>query len=341
MQKKRDARYDYAKLFLISCVVMGHLGNRYADDSATVASIQFWVYLFHMPAFIFISGLFAKRTVREKQWTKAAGYVLLYIFFKFLNYLVTGINKGFDSASINFFRENGIPWFALAMFWWFMITILIQKADKRVVFAGAILAAVASGYFKQINSFLVIQRTINFYPFFYAGYAMDLKKLGERLTKTWVRVVSVALLAVSAFISFAYYDKIYYWRGLFRGLKAYSAIKKGMPYEWGGLWRLLAFVISFALAFAVLSVMPSIETFISRLGRQTLSVYVFHSACIALSLKHIPGLSKWMRGGRLAVRCVILLVVIVLFTSLPIFEWPLRKLMELPEMVRKKLAKKE
>ncbi len=339
MQKKRDARYDYAKLFLICCVVMGHLGNRYADDSATVASLQFWVYLFHMPAFIFISGLFAKRTVLEKQWSKAAGYLLLYIFFEVLTYVVTGINRGFGSASIDFFHEIGIPWYALAMFWWFLVTILVRKADRRVVFLVCVLAAVASGYFKQINSFLVIQRTINFYPFFYAGYAADIKKLGEKLKNPSLRGVSAALLAASVFISFEFYDEIYYWRNLFRGLKAYSAIRKGLPYQWGGLWRLAAFVISFALTFAVLSVMPSVESFVSRLGRRTLSVYVFHSACISLALRRVKGLAKWMKSGNLALNCVIMIVVVVLFTSLPVFEWPLRKLMELPDLVARKVRR--
>ena len=62
-------KWDNYKLFLIICVVLGHIGNYYAASSPLLAKAQFWVYLFHMPAFIFVSGLFSKKLSMKKDGT--------------------------------------------------------------------------------------------------------------------------------------------------------------------------------------------------------------------------------------------------------------------------------
>ena len=56
-------------------------------DSRPVLVLQFWVYLFHMPAFVFVSGLFSKNAIKEKRWDKAIPYVFLYLLMKFLLFL--------------------------------------------------------------------------------------------------------------------------------------------------------------------------------------------------------------------------------------------------------------
>lgn len=61
--KKRNETIDVAKGFAIICVVLGHvLGFNFYDsnDPNSVSSLHDFIYAFHMPLFIFLSGLVAK-----------------------------------------------------------------------------------------------------------------------------------------------------------------------------------------------------------------------------------------------------------------------------------------
>ena len=58
MQPKRTRidKWDNYKLILISLVVIGHFMKAQLDISETAKQIYWFIYLFHMPAFIMTSG---------------------------------------------------------------------------------------------------------------------------------------------------------------------------------------------------------------------------------------------------------------------------------------------
>ena len=62
---------DNIKVVLIFLVVFGHLIERYIDTSDTLMAIYMFIYIFHMPLFMMISGFFA-------------GNIAKYSFGKFL-----------------------------------------------------------------------------------------------------------------------------------------------------------------------------------------------------------------------------------------------------------------
>src|SRR5699024_11223405 len=57
---ERNAYFDNAKLLLIFFVVFGHMIQPFIDDSVYVGTFYTWLYTFHMPAFIFLAGFYAK-----------------------------------------------------------------------------------------------------------------------------------------------------------------------------------------------------------------------------------------------------------------------------------------
>ena len=65
--KERVSLWDNAKFLLIFLVVLGHFADYYTKDSLNMRRLFLFIYLFHMPAFIFISGLFSKNTVNHKR----------------------------------------------------------------------------------------------------------------------------------------------------------------------------------------------------------------------------------------------------------------------------------
>ncbi|MCR5006052.1 MAG: acyltransferase family protein, partial [Clostridiales bacterium] len=89
----RVAKWDNAKAILIYCVVLGHFVAAYQDKAAVYRSVFFFLYLFHMPGFFLISGLFSKRFANEERLNGRKFVPLLIlclvgIFLRFLSRVI-------------------------------------------------------------------------------------------------------------------------------------------------------------------------------------------------------------------------------------------------------------
>lgn len=175
-----------------------------------------------------------------------------------------------------------------------------------------------------------MRRTIVFFPAYYLGYITDINWLVRKLDNIKIKIASAIVIVATIAFTFLYYDKISYWEVLFRGHAEFSAIKKSLPYAWGWSWQIAAYLISTVLTLAVICLTPSIKSFISDIGKKTLPIYVFHGTFISLSLSKFKWFKKWMLAEGTSVKCLVFMAVIVLVTSLPVFEIPLKKLMEVP-----------
>jgi len=71
---------DNARFVLISLVVVGHLLEQLADQGPMAAALYRWIYLFHMPAFVLISGAVSKSTLtRRRALALVTGLLLPYV----------------------------------------------------------------------------------------------------------------------------------------------------------------------------------------------------------------------------------------------------------------------
>ena len=60
--KVRDERIDSVKYWLIVLVIAGHVFMRPEFSHSTACVVAWkWIYIFHMPLFIFISGYFSRK----------------------------------------------------------------------------------------------------------------------------------------------------------------------------------------------------------------------------------------------------------------------------------------
>lgn len=63
--KERVYKYDNVKALLLFLVAVGHMASDYVSDSHLVRWVTLCIYLFHMPALIFLSGLVHKQYITE------------------------------------------------------------------------------------------------------------------------------------------------------------------------------------------------------------------------------------------------------------------------------------
>lgn len=74
---KRIYKWDNLKCFLIVMVVIGHFVNQYAPISNTMKSLSLFIYSFHMPLFIFLSGLLQKYGHSDVSFNGTNRYIIL------------------------------------------------------------------------------------------------------------------------------------------------------------------------------------------------------------------------------------------------------------------------
>lgn len=133
--RERDAFWDNVKFFLIVLVVVGHFLEPYRDvDYYWPRYIFTVIYTFHMPLFIFVSGLFSKSVIRGERFRfeRVISFLLLYMIYKIISAVLSHILYG-DEIQIDFFVVQGLAWYLLAMAAWLFITYLVKDIHPVLI----------------------------------------------------------------------------------------------------------------------------------------------------------------------------------------------------------------
>lgn len=287
--KKRIQKWDILKFILIFFVVFGHISEQYSG----MGGLFIFIYSFHMPLFIFVSGLFSKRTINEKRYDKIFTYFVLYIFIKTIIFLGELIGKG--TTRFNIFFEGGVPWYAFAIFAFCLITVFLRKFDTKFVFIFSIILACFAGYDGRLSDFLISSRIVVFYPFFYAGYALDATTVAEKLNKKAIKICSVAGIIGYIAILTLTYDHISFLKPLLSGRNSFWVLEKFS--EYGVLFRFGYYILTFLLGAAIISLVPDTlgKGTIAKLGSRSVQVYALHYFFIFL-LYHNLRIDEWFES---------------------------------------------
>lgn len=275
MKSVRIAKWDNAKFILIILVVLGHIAELYCDKYTAFKSAFLFIYSFHMPAFIFIAGLFGKKLINSEKlnWVKLLPFLVLCLllnFFRFASFYI------FDrSAKFSLSKISNISWFLFALFAFYIITYLVKNFDKRYILLIAVIVACIAGYDKKTGDYFALSRIIAFYPFFLAGYCLEEESLRNFLNKKSVRIISAVVIVGFLLICIFFVHKFYWLRPLITGKNSFYKLE--VRPSFGGVYRLLYYLVAFVLVGAFLSLVPNKEIkFFSSLGSHTLSVYFWH-----------------------------------------------------------------
>ena len=311
MEKKRNPYWDNLKLVLIVLVVIGHFLLPVSPKGQLTNTVYYWIYLFHMPAFIFVSGFFSKNYVQkdERRAEKLIGFIALFVFFTVCYWIIQvvfgyGINYG------EILSTTGAPWYMLAMFFWYIFIPFISQIKPFISFPLVIILGLLVGSFKDCGTFLVLSQTIAFFPFFLAGYYFNgslIKKI-----KPWMRIVSILFLILCAVFLFFYYDRVSTFLKIIYASSSYP--KLGLSRLYGTIFRFLWYIVAFAMTAAIMCIISSKQSLVTYIGERTLGIYIIHRLLRDV-FNNLGGYRFLRKDLSLLLICIVISVLIVFITS--------------------------
>ena len=291
--KQRIYKYDNVKAFLIFLVVIGHMTTDYVSDSFLVRWTTLWIYLFHMPAFIFISGLVHKHYITEEQaslgakgetrmrWDKFWGFFLCgYTLKIFLQISRTLMGQ---NPTWHWIEEPGIPWYLFVMAEYELLFYLMRrigaKAKPWMMITGAFALSAVIGYFPVIGDAFCLARMINFLPIYMLGYYLDMKTFPEMISGAKYKAISAVIVVGTVLMCALGPWEMYSLRKLFTGRRSYAFLAEYFPQAmtWGWAMRLAAWAFALVLSLAVIILIPDRDMgYITKTGSRTLNIYFWH-----------------------------------------------------------------
>lgn len=177
-------------------------------------------YSFHMPLFIMISGYLFFLTRIQKPMSykamvidKAKRLGIPYFFFITAAFLLKCVSIGEMNREVeitwNCFLKGFIfPYSSALQEMWFIATIFLyfllrevyrQLLEKRILRVAALIIAIGMNYIPvdSVTDFLVINRAIHFFIYFYIGILIASQKLDKRLRNKYSMIISAVIFCLS------------------------------------------------------------------------------------------------------------------------------------------------
>ena len=276
----RNPVYDNAKLTLIFLVVLGHLIEPFIVKSRMLEGVFNFIYVFHMPAFIFISGYFAKAELTARTGLKLFwDYLVLFVLIQ-LVFVAVMKGIGIDQYQFLTFQPAYIYWYLFAMFAWsLMLPAVLQLAqftklgiDHIVVIS--VLVALVAGYVEQIGWMFSLSRILVFFPFFVLGYYFKSRGwiIYQVFPNRWMAFATMLAGALMMWI----------WPNLFQfdllsGANSYSKMELT---DTGPIVRLVLYMVQLVMIVAFFTLLPRKPSLFSHLGTKTLTIYILHGVIV-------------------------------------------------------------
>ena len=266
----RDPWRDNARLGLITLVVLGHCLEPLRGFAPVDAAYRF-IYLFHMPAFAFLSGSVARAEVDVRLLRRITFQLLLpYLLFQGLYALAARTPGWPDAGPTGVTTPYWLLWYLPSLACWRLLLPLCVRLRWPLLFAVAF--AVAAGWADDIGYGLSLSRTAAFFPLFLLGH-LHAEDWRVRLRGPHWQALAVVALGAMAWTAGAVSDP----RWLY-GSNGYAAL--GVGDAEGTVWRFLRLGVGILGTAAFLSLVPRRALSVSEAGGRSLQAYLAHGFVI-------------------------------------------------------------
>ncbi|MBT2660452.1 acyltransferase family protein [Bacillus sp. ISL-45] len=271
MKQQRDYYFDNAKFILIFFVVFGHLLRSFIEDNEMIYNIYKVIYTFHMPAFILVSGFFARGFNKKGYVMKIAKKLILpYFIFQLIYSIFYYFLYSKSTFTMDPLNPHWSLWFLISLFCWNLMLIGFSKLKAPVGLLIAFGLGLGVGYVDWISNYLSLSRTFVFFPLFLLGYHLTKDHI-KTLTRPAFKVGALAAFTV-VFLGFLFNPEVdYKW---LLGSKPYSIMEAASISSM--FTRLGFYLLSLLMVFSFLTIVPKKQYFFTNLGKNTLYVYLLH-----------------------------------------------------------------
>ena len=261
---ERDCYFDNCKAILIILVVLGHLIEPWIQSSYGVRAVYLFIYSFHIPVFVFISGYFAKYI--KDYSAKEVRYLGLFLLFTLLYLPFTH-----QSIAANLLTPYWLLWFLVSLVAWYALLQFFRRLPHPIIIA--VVLAMAAGYIDAIGYPGSLSRTLVFFPFFLLGYYTDKASFIILDQKASWAILGAALAFATLYATQVDPRWLY-------GSYSYSTL--GATSWFAGIYRLILYALASIVGLAFLSLIPTSTKKITHLGQYTLWIFLFHGLVIKL-----------------------------------------------------------
>ena len=266
--KIRYAIFDNFKGILIFTVVFAHFlwKNSTKKPSSLSRKIVVFIYSFHMPGFIFISGFLTSKN--SEKISNSCKLLILYYIFNFSYSIILHL---YIKTAIGFFIPLHSYWYILSLFYW-RISINFFY-NFKFIFLISIIISLLVGYWTSFTNFLSIVRTFTYFPFFLLGYIIT--KSGKftsflKWRKNYIRFIIFCISFL--FFLFLFIKYLNSTKLSITTLLMFSYNKKNTIKE-----RIIMVIISFMMILFGLLLVSNIKIpLINKWGKNSLYIYLFH-----------------------------------------------------------------
>ncbi|WP_346777292.1 acyltransferase family protein [Streptomyces sp. HNM0575] len=269
--KPRDPYLDNAKYLTIVLVAVGHAWAPLTLGSRSTSALYYFLYTFHMPTFIIVSGYLSRRfECRPRQIKRLlTGLVVPYLVFQAVFTLFMRW-AGDDPEREWSFQEPAFAlWFLVALFLWRVTTPIWQQLRWPLPVSVAV--GVAASVTPTMSDDLGMMRVAQFLPFFVLGLRLRPEHF-EMVRRRAVRILAVPVAAVALAVSYA---AVPYISGA-PFLHDKDAQSLGLPAWLGAAMTLTSYGCALVMTVCFLAWVPQRGMWFTSLGAGTLGAYLLH-----------------------------------------------------------------
>lgn len=272
---QRNFKMDNLRLLLIFLVILGHFMELFKGNFTS--AFYKIIYSFHMPAFLFLTGYFARFHRHKIVLGLIYPYILFQILYRIFDAL---IYKEKDIFTIEFGTPYWILWYLLVTIFYYLLLPLLDTKNRNAQFTiviASIALSILVGFDNSFGYYGSFARFFSFLPFFITGFYTAHTEKRKKCPLWSVLTLAIILIVASHYIITApeITKNVLYGAYSYEKAQYHAGIK------------LFLLFLGFAWIIFLLFIMPNIRIpFLSVLGQNTLSVFLLHGFLVRLAKKH-------------------------------------------------------
>jgi fucose 4-O-acetylase-like acetyltransferase len=269
----RDPWLDNVKMVLVTLVVVGHAIGL-VEASQGSHWVYDFIYLWHIPAFVIVSGYLSQSFEWDRRRMKGLLYTLAipYLLFEPALFYFRRIVADEHVTGPLWLEPHWTMWYLIVLLMWRLITPILKR--HWLFLPLSVVVSLAGGLWN--TEALMIPRFLGLLPFFVLGLHLKRRHL-DHLDDVWVRIAAVPTLigiGVMAVYTDTWAETALLWYDT-----GYSEIP--IDNEIVFQTRLTVMMVGLLGSFAAMSLVPRRQLgWFTVMGTATMVIYLFHGFVI-------------------------------------------------------------